>query len=59
MIDIYDGLALVGLIGLGAALWVALGWVAVLAFGSTVALVIGLIGARGRARAKKQRAGGK
>ncbi len=42
---VFDVLVLVGLIGLGVALGLGFGWVAVLAFGSTVALVVGVVGA--------------
>ena len=45
MDTLFDLLVLVGLIGLAVAVWAAWGWVAVLAFGSTVALVVGVVGA--------------
>ncbi len=42
---LFDLLVLVGLIGLAVAVWAAWGWVAALAFGSTVAVLVGVTGA--------------
>lgn len=45
MDTLFDLLVLVGLIGLAVAVWAAWGWVAALAFGSTVAVLVGVVGA--------------
>lgn len=44
-VDVWDVLVLLGLVGLGVALFSAWGWLSVLAYVSVVLLVIGLIGA--------------
>jgi len=43
--DVFDVLVLVGLVGLGVAAGLAWGWVAALAYGSAVVLIVGLVGA--------------
>jgi len=42
---LFDVLVLFGWIGLGVAVWAAWGWVAALAFGSTLAILVGAVGA--------------
>jgi uncharacterized membrane protein (Fun14 family) len=42
---IFDVLVILGLVGLGVALGLAWGWVSVLAYGSTVCLIVGIVGA--------------
>ena len=40
---ISDALVIIGLAIIGAALWLAVGWVALLGYVGTVALVVGLV----------------
>jgi hypothetical protein len=55
MIDIADWLVAAGLLLLGGAMYLATGWVGVLAYLGAVCLVVGLLWARDKASVKRGR----